>query len=67
MNDADDKKMNSGITYVEDFDNLHVTDDINKRYIDRKINDDIQKRKLAELISSRNTDLENILNANKEF
>jgi hypothetical protein len=67
MNDADDKGMNCGITYVEDFDNMRVTDNINKRYIDKKINNDVQKRKLAELIASRNNDLENILNANKKF
>lgn len=67
IEDCDDKKMNTNITYVEDFDKIRVTADMNKRYIDRKINENIQKQKLDELIQTRNNDLLNILDTNKEF
>ena len=40
---------------------------MSKRYIDRKISTAAQQQKMQELLASRNNDLINIMNANKEF
>ena len=67
IRDQDDKKMDPTLLYVEDFDKQKVTDNMQKRYIDKKINSELQKQKLDMLLASRNEDLNAILNANKEF
>lgn len=67
IRDQDDKKMAPGVLYCEDFDKQSVTENMNKRYIDKRINSELQKQKMESLLASRNEDLNAILNANKEF
>jgi len=67
IRDCDDKKMGHTSAYLEDIDKMTVTANMNKRYIDKKISKEVQEQKLKFLQQSRNTELANILNANKEF
>ena len=67
IRDQDDKKMAPDVLYCEDFDKEYVTGNMKKRYIDKRINSELQKQKMESLLTSRNEDLNAILNANKEF
>jgi hypothetical protein len=67
MEDADDKKMNTSLAYMEDWDKLRITSDLKRRFVDNKLSTEAQQRKLNELVSSRSSDLEKIMNQNKKF
>lgn len=67
IKDCDDKQMASNLTHIDDVDNIQFSSNMSKRYIDKKINIITQEHKMQELLKSRNNDLVNIMNANKEF
>jgi|SaaInlStandDraft_6_1057023.scaffolds.fasta_scaffold10368_3 hypothetical protein len=67
IKDCDDKKIAVNSAYIEDIDKIQYTPSMSKRYIDRKISTAAQQQKMQELLASRNNDLINIMNANKEF
>lgn len=67
MNDKDDKKMNSALAYTEDWEKLGITNNLKKRYIDNKLSQETQQRKLQKLVDSRNDELEKIMSQNKKF
>lgn len=66
IRDEDDKKMAPTTMYLEDVDKT-VTSNINKRFIDRKVSEEVHQQKLQQLMANRNMDLQNILNENKMF
>lgn len=65
--DRDDKKMNQSYLYTEDWNKCKITNDLSKRYIDTKISEEAQQRKLAQIIEERNATLESIMDKNKKF
>jgi hypothetical protein len=67
IRDCDDKQMANNLTHIEDIDKIKYTPNMSKRYIDRKISSEVQQEKMQNLLASRNNDLLNIMNANKEF
>jgi len=67
IRDEDDKKMNSTLAYLEDWEKLRITSDMNKKFTDDKLSTETSQKKLEELVSSRSKDLEKIMNENKNF
>lgn len=66
IRDEDDKKMAPMTMYLEDVGKT-VTENINKRFIDKKVTEDVHQQKLQQLMTNRNSELKNILNNNKLF
>ena len=66
LNGTDDE-MNKRIVKVNKFNDILITDDINKVIKDHKINQELQNSKLSQLLNNRTLQIETILNLNKSF
>ena len=66
LNGTDDD-MNKKIVKVNKFNDILITDDINKVIKDHKINQELQNSKLSQLLNNRTSQIETILNFNKSF
>lgn len=67
IEDKDDKKMNSTLAYMEDWEKLRITSDMKKRFVDNKLSKEAQQKKLQDLVDSRQNELDRIMNDNKNF
>lgn len=64
---GNDDEMNKRIVGVNKFNDILITDDINKVIRDNKINQELQNSKLNQLLSNRTAQIDTILNLNKNF
>lgn len=64
---GNDDDMNKRIVRVNKFNDILITDDINKVIKDNKINQELQNSKLNQLLNNRTSQIETILNLNKNF
>lgn len=62
-----DDDLNKKIVQFNKFNEIFITEDINKIIKDQKINEDLQTKKLSQLLINRTSQIDNILNLNKQF
>ena len=62
-----DDELNKKIVKFNKINDMFITDDINKIIKDQKINEELQTKKLSQLLTSRTLQIDNILNLNKQF
>ena len=62
-----DDDLNKKIVQFNKLNEIFITEDINKIIKDQKINEDLQTKKLSQLLTNRTSQIDNILNSNKQF
>jgi hypothetical protein len=62
-----EEETNKNIVNFNKMNNLFITEDINKIIEDNKINEEMQNKKLSQLLNNRNNQLDMILNLNKKL
>ena len=62
-----DDDLNKKIVQFNKLNEIFITEDINKIIKDQKINEELQTKKLSQLLINRTSQIDNILNLNKQF
>jgi hypothetical protein len=62
-----DDDLNKKIVQFNKLNEIFITEDINKIIKDQKINEELQTKKLSQLLTNRTSQIDNILNSNKQF